>query len=174
MKALLGAIACLSLAPCLAFAQAEQPSKPGPEVQKLGYYIGSWKGEGETKGGPFGKAGKLSSHMTCDWFTGGYQVVCKGEEMGPTGKRGFLNILSYDQSAKSYTEYSISSFGEAEYDQGGTLAGNTLTFLIDQKSAKFRYAETRLSPDLFTYKAEASVGGKPWAVIAEGKIAKVK
>lgn len=41
-------------------ATAQQP-KPGPEVQRLGYYLGSWRGEGETKGGPFGPAGKLSS-----------------------------------------------------------------------------------------------------------------
>jgi hypothetical protein len=25
-----------------------------PEVQKLDYYLGTWKGEGEAKGGPFG------------------------------------------------------------------------------------------------------------------------
>lgn len=174
MRTPLTAAAFLLLAPALAFAQVDKTPKPSPEVQKLGYYIGTWKGQGETKEGPFGKAGKLSSEMTCEWFEGEYQVVCRGHEMGPTGKRGFLNILSYDESAKSFTEYSISSFGEAEYDQGGSFVGNTLTFLIDQKSARFRYAETRLSPKLFTYKAEASVGGKPWAAIAEGKITKVK
>lgn len=67
-------------------ATAQQP-KPGPEVQRLGYYLGSWRGEGETKGGPFGPAGKLSSTTTCEWFAGGFQLVCRGEERGPTGKR---------------------------------------------------------------------------------------
>jgi hypothetical protein len=174
MRTLLTAAAFLLLAPALASAQGSETPKPSPEVQKLGYYIGSWKGQGETKAGPFGKAGKLSSETKCEWFEGGHQVVCRGHEMGPTGKRGFLNILSYDESAKSFTEYSVSSFGEAEYDTGGSIAGNKVTYLVDGKSAKFRYTETRLSPDLYTYRAEASVGGKPWAAIAEGKITRVK
>src|SRR5262245_41522933 len=34
-----------------------QHAKPGPEVQRLAYYLGTWKGEGEAKSGPFGPAG---------------------------------------------------------------------------------------------------------------------
>jgi hypothetical protein len=61
--------------------------KPAPEIQKLGCYVGSWEGHGETKAGPFGPAGKLSSEQTCEWFKGDFQVVCRGEEHGPTGTR---------------------------------------------------------------------------------------
>jgi hypothetical protein len=60
--------------------------------------------------GPFRPAGKLSSTTTCEWFAGGFQLVCRGEERGPTGKRTFLNIRAYDEAAKAYTEYGISSF----------------------------------------------------------------
>lgn len=77
-----------------------QQAKPGPEVQKLGYYLGTWKGDGETKGGPFGPAGKLSSTTTCDWFAGGFQLVCRGEENGATGTRKFLSIRAYEEKAK--------------------------------------------------------------------------
>jgi hypothetical protein len=147
-------------------------------VQKLGYYIGSWKGHGETKAGPFGPAGKLSSSMTCSWFAGRLQVVCRGEEMGPTGKRQFLNILAYDEATKAYTEYSISSRGESEYDRNGSIVGNKLRFVIDQdvggKPAKFRYTEQRLSPALMTYEAEVSVAAAAWRELAAGEIRKVK
>jgi hypothetical protein len=61
--------------------------KPAPEIQKLGCYVGSGEGHGETKAGPFGPAGKLSSEQTCEWFKGDFQVVCRGEEHGPTGTR---------------------------------------------------------------------------------------
>jgi hypothetical protein len=180
MKTSIRAIVFLLLAPCVAVGQAQtdQTSKPGPEVQKLGYYVGTWKGQGETKGGPFGPAGKLSSQMTCEWFAGGFQVVCRGEETGPTGKRAFLNILSYDQEKRAYTQYSISSFGESEYDQGGSFVGDKLTFLLDEdaggKPAKIRYTEVHMSPGLYTYEAEAAVGGGPWMTIAQGKITKIK
>lgn len=180
MRTPISAVAFLLLAPCIAFGQSqtEQTPKPGAEIQKLGYYVGAWKGEGETKEGPFGSAGKLSSSMTCEWFTGGFQVVCRGEEKGPTGKRAFLNILSYDQEKKAYTEYSISSFGESEYDSGGSFNGDKLTFLMDVdaggKPAKLRYSEVHQSPDVYTYEAEGSLSGGPWTTIGEGKITKVK
>jgi hypothetical protein len=172
MKNPLAAALLLLTMPTLALA------KPNPEVQKLGYYVGTWQGHGETKGGPFGAAGKLSSRQTCTWFEGRSQVVCRGHEQGPSGKRDFLNILAYDVKAKAYTEYSISSFGEAEYDQGGSWVGNTLTFFVDQdargKPAKFRYSEAHLSAALYSYRAEVELTGKPWTVLAQGKIRKVK
>lgn len=171
---------CLLIAALAAFgyeATAQQP-KPGPEVRKLGYYVGTWRGEGETKGGPFGPAGKLSSTMTCEWFAGGFQLVCRGEERGPTGERTFLNVRAYDETARAYTDYGISSFGESEYDTGGSIAGNKRTFVLTKemggKPVKLRYTEVQVSPTFFTYQAEASVDGGPWTTIAEGKVTKVK
>jgi len=158
-------------------ATAQQP-KPGPEVGKLGYYLGTWRGEGETKGGPFGPAGKLSSTTTCEWFAGGFHLVCRGEERGPTGTRTFLNIRAYDEAAKAYTEYGISSFGESEYNTGGSIIGNKKTFVVNidvaGKPTKLRYTEVQVSPTFFTYKAEASVSAGPWTMIAEGRVTKVK
>jgi len=157
-----------------------QQSKPGLEVQRLAYYLGTWRGEGATKGGPFGPPGKLSSAMTCDWFAGGFHLVCRGEERGPTGKRTFLNILSYDEKAKAYTEYGISSLGESEYSTGGSIVGNKRTFVkdldsgVEGKHTKLTYTEVQLSPTLYTYQAEASINGGPSTVIAEGKITKVR
>ncbi len=180
MKAPLISAAFLLFASSLALAQSrtDQTPKPSPEVQKLGYYVGTWVGHGETLAGPFGGGGKLSSKMTCNWFAGGFQIVCRGEETGPTGTREYLNIKAYDEKAQAYTEYSISSFGETEYNQGGSLVGNTLKWMVDQdaggRPAKFRYVETRQSPNLMSYEAEVSVDGQPWTALAQGKIAKVK
>ena len=159
-------------------AATPQQPMPGPEVQRLGYYLGSWRGEGVSKGGPLGPAGKLSSTTNCEWFAGGFQLVCRGEESGPTGRRTFLNIRAYDEGAKAYTEYGISSFGESEYDTGGSIVGNKRTFVlnaeVDGKPVKIRYTEVQVSPTFYIYKAEASVDGGPWTVIAEGKVTKLK
>jgi len=167
----------LLLTPTLALAEAAP--KPGPEIQALGYYVGSWQGHGEAKPGLFGPGGKLSSEIGCEWFTGGHHVVCRGEEHGPTGTRAFMALKSYDAQAHTYSEYSISNRGESEYDRGGTLAGNTLTWLLEQdagggKKVKIRYIEVRVSPDRYTYKTEASLDGGPWTVLAAGEIRKLK
>jgi len=174
MSPLLLTVACLASGPA---ATAQEP-KPGPEVQKLAYYVGTWRGEGETKGGPFGPAGKLSSTISCEWHDGGFQLVCRGQESGPTGKRTFLNIMAYDDEAKAYTEYGISSLGETEYSTGGSLVGNKRSFAWNRdmggKPLKLRYTEVQESPTFYTYQAEASVDGGPWTVIAAGKVTKVK
>lgn len=156
---------------------SQQP-KPGPEVQKLAYYLGTWRGEGEAKPGPFGPGGKLSSTTTCEWFAGGFHLVCRGEEHGPTGKRTFLNIRGYDEKTKGYTEYSISDLGESEHNTGGIIVGNQRSFVFDMdmegKPTKLRYVEVQESPTLFTYRAEASVDRGPWTAIAEGKVTKAR
>ena len=155
-----------------------QSLRPGPEIQKLGYYLGTWQGHGESKGGPFGPAGKLSSTTTCEWFTGGFQLVCRGEESGPTGKRSFLNIRSFDAVTRTYTEYGISNFGESEYTTGGIIVDNKKTFVVNiqmsGKPVRIRYTEVRLSPTLFSYRTESSIDGGPWTAFAEGQVRKVK
>lgn len=170
-------VAALLAAPSVAVARPQSAPR-SLEVDKLGYYVGTWEGHGETMGGPLGSAGKLASRQTCSWFAGGFQVICRGEEQGPSGKRQFLNVLAYDDSSKAYTEYSVSSRGEAEYDRGGSLAGNTLMFIVDSdaggKPAKFRYSETHVSPGRYTYRAEVSVDGGKWSELAKGAIVWVK
>jgi len=176
----LALMSCLWIAAHAAFGSAAlaQPPAPGPEIQKLGYYVGTWKGEGEAKGGPFGPAGKLSSTTTCEWFPGGFQLVCRGEESGPTGTRTFLGIRAWDAAAKAYTEYGISSFGETEYTTGGTLVDNRRTFVVntesDGKPLALRYTEVQVSSKLFTYQAEVAIDNGPWATIAEGRVQKVE
>ena len=180
MKTPIGVVVFLLVALCLPFGQTQtnEAPRPGPEVQKLGYYVGSWEGHGETKASALGPAGKLSSKMTCEWFAGGFEIICRGEETGPTGRREFLNILSYDEKTKSYTEYSISSLGESEYDLGVSIVDNRLTYISDvseeEKTVKIRYTEDHSSPSFLTYKAEAAINGGPWTTVAEGKITKVK
>jgi hypothetical protein len=165
--------------PCLAFGQAQtaQPPKPGPEVQKLAYSVGTWKTEGEIKAGSFLPAGKYSVTGTCEWFAGAFHMVCRSEGTGPAGKRTELSILAYDAEAKAYTYYGISSLGESVSSKG-SLTGNTWTWLWEGKAAgkptKFRYTEVQVSPTAYTFKLDNSVAGGPWTVMEEGKATKVK
>ena len=57
---------CLILTSGLALAQApaEKP-KPGPEHKRLGYFVGKWSTDGETKPNPFMPGGKMATKDTC-------------------------------------------------------------------------------------------------------------
>ena len=89
-------------APCLAFGQAQTapPPKPGPEVQRLGYFVGTWKFDGETLLDPKGKYGGT---LTFEWFPGGFSVVGKSEGVGVSGgPMNELGILGYSATEKLY------------------------------------------------------------------------
>ena len=59
-------------------AQAPPAPKPGPEHQKLAYFVGTWTNEGEMKPSPMGPGGKITGKDTCEWFEGGFSVICRG------------------------------------------------------------------------------------------------
>ena len=175
MKRVLVVVVVLAFAvPCLA-----QPPKPGPEVQKLAYYVGTWKLESDLRAGPWGPAGKISGTATCEWFAGGFHVVCRGEfELtGSSERMTNLEIVSYDAEAKVYSYHGITSFG-ASVSGKGSVTGNTWTWLWDEKvagkPAKFRETRVEKSPTSHTFSLEYSVTGGPWTILEEGTVTKVK
>jgi hypothetical protein len=88
--------------PCLAVAQAQtpQPPKPGPAVQRMAFMLGSWQDQNENHQSPLGPAGKETGTSNCEWFTGNFQVVCRADSDGPTGKAAVMSILAWDAGRK--------------------------------------------------------------------------
>ena len=103
---------------------APSPPKPGPEVQKLAYFVGRWTMEGTMQPGPMGPGGKMTGTDTCEWFPGGFHVVCKSAGQGPAGAMHALNLFGYNPERKRYTFYGIdnSGFGDGA---SGVLEGDT-------------------------------------------------
>ncbi len=163
------AAACLVAVVLAAFALAQAPAapKPGPEVQKLGYFVGQWKFEGDSKASAFGPAGKYSGTETCEWFGGRFQVVCHSQSTGPMGKMTGLSVFAYDPETKDYTIYGIDSTGFSVFARG-TVAGNTWTYnwtgTIGGKPAKV-HATVETSPNGYTGRTEGSIGPGPMALI---------
>jgi hypothetical protein len=172
-----GTFFALVIAAAVAAQAPGQPPKPGPEVQKLAYFVGTWKYEGETKAGPFGPAGKFSGEESCEWFTGGFQVVCHSNETAAIGKSTGMTIMAYDAENKAYTFYSISSRGE-NFPGKGMFTGNTLTMSwegkMGGKAAKVRGTIVQDSPTAYSFKMEGAIGDGPLALVGEGKETKVK
>lgn len=170
MNRLLVIVLLVMAAPCLAIGQAPsaQPPKPGPEVQRLGHFVGTWNTV----------AGKSTSTMSCEWFAGGYSVVCREEASGAQGKFSGLRVLTYDPGAKVYTHYMITSMGPGGGLSKGTVTGNTWLWQWEGtdngKPANYRLTLVEVSPTARSTKVEVSVAGGPWTVIEEGKSVKVK
>jgi Protein of unknown function (DUF1579) len=162
-------------------AQAEEKKKmempkPGPEVKKLAYFAGTWKSEGDLKENPFGMpSGKFSSTDKCEWFSGGYSVVCHSTGKGPTGAMHGIGILAYNGEDKVYTYYGIDNMGYGGLSKGN-VDGNNWVYTSDEKMGgkafHGRYSMETSSPDSYTFKYETSEDGQKWMTVMEGKSTK--
>jgi hypothetical protein len=175
--------ATVLLAICVMFfvisiqAQAPQGSpKPGPEVKRLAYNIGTWNSTGEAK--PFGPmpGGKVTGTEKCEWYSGGFFVVCHSEGTGPMGPSKGVSFMGYDPNEKVYTYHEFSSTGDA-IDSKGTVNGDTWTWTAESKmgDAKMSVRVTikEVSKTEYTFKLEMSQNGGEFSVVEEATAHKV-
>jgi hypothetical protein len=150
--------------------------KPGPEVKKLDYFVGNWKSEGEIKQNPFMPAGKMTSTSKCEWFPGGFHVVCHDDGKAPMGAMHGLGILAYNPEEKVYTYAGIDNSGMSTAAKGNVEGSNWTYTSEDKMGGKTyhgRYSMVTSSPDSYTFKYETSEDGSNWMTIMEGKTTKV-
>lgn len=91
---------------CAACAFAQKPAEPGPEVRKLDYFAGTWKGEGTIPPGPWGAGGKYSVTHTPQWLDGRYFLLCHSDiKMPPElgGESTSDGFTGFDNDKKLYT-----------------------------------------------------------------------
>jgi hypothetical protein len=109
---MIGSVAiCVLLLGVAIQAQAPQgPPKPGPEVQKLAYFVGNWKEEGKSTA--HGMAGPVSSTQKWEWVSGGFFIVGHSDNKSPVGDFKIMAVLGYDPETKMYTYNAFDSWGE--------------------------------------------------------------
>lgn len=172
------ALAVLSLAPAFSRAQAVRPGlKPGLEHKKLEYFVGKWKQESQMKASAFGPAGKVTATDTCEWFPGGFHLVCRSEGKGPMGPMKGLGVVGYSPSERAYTYYGIDNSGMAESGRG-KFDGRTWTWTgenkVGGKTIKTRFVEIETSPTVYLLKWRISEDGNPWTTIMEGRETRIE
>ena len=146
--------------------------QPSFEHKKLGVFVGTWEDKAEMKPSPFGPGGKMSLTETCEWFTGGFSIVCHAETTGFIGDLKTLSVLSYDPEEKVYRFYEFNSMGRTTTAKG-IVDGDTWTFdgesKMGNKLIKSRFTIKILSPDSAVMRSEVSVEGGPMNLFMELK-----
>ena len=176
MRAIASIAVALVLASSGLAAQATKPT-PGPEHKRIAFFAGQWKFEGEAKESPLGPGGKFTGTETCEWFAGGFQLVCRSKGTGPKGPMTGMAIMSYDAARKAYTYYALSSLGDNIFVRG-QVQDKIWTWsdeaTIEGKKVKFVATITEETPSSSSFKLETSVDGGPMTVVETGKSTKVK
>lgn len=178
MRTVASLAVAVALGSAVVLAQATKPAKPtpGPEHKRIAFFAGQWNFQGEAKDSPLGPGGKITGSETCEWFAGGFQLVCRTKANGPKGPGTGMSVLSYDPSRKAYTYYALSSFGDNIFVRG-QVQDKVWTWsdeaTIEGKKMKIVATVTEDSPTTTSFKLEASVDGGPMMVIEQGKSTKV-
>ncbi len=157
--------------------QTAGPPQPGPEEKRLGYFVGKWTEEVDLKPSALGPGHKGTIKQTCDWFFGGFQVVCHGDFSGTVGERKDLSIFSYSREEKVYLYYQIISDGDADSSKG-TVRGDTWTWQSETKvgdkviKGRFIYKEASKDTATMTYEIQGDDG--KWNLVMEMKAHRVE
>ncbi|HMC30562.1 MAG TPA: DUF1579 family protein [Candidatus Angelobacter sp.] len=174
-KASMIAVAAIMLSAMVAAAQNPPMPKPGPEVDKLKYFLGNWKEEGEMKPGPMGPGGKFTGASRNELMSGGFFIELHALGNMSMGKYTSTAFLGYNAEDKVYTYNEFSSTGEA-VSAKGTVEGDTWTWTSEEKMGgkvmKGRFTEKITSPTTYDFKFEASMEGGEYATVMEGKATK--
>jgi hypothetical protein len=175
MNALRAACVLISLPAIAGLALAEPPPsvRPGPEHERLGYFVGTWRMEGEVKENPFSPAGTFKGTENCKWFEGGFALVCRSEGEGPAGPTKSLAIMGYSTEEKVYTYYVVENSPMTMTSAArGTFQDGT--FVYDDESShggrtiRSRYTIRQISPTSFSIKAEVMGANGSWTTMVEG------
>jgi hypothetical protein len=171
-----GMLALLAAAPALG-AEGQAP-RPGPEHQRLAYFVGKWKAEGTTAANPFMPAGKFTSADTCEWFGGKFAVVCRSSGKAPTGPTKGLAIMSYSPEEKVYLYYGLDNSPMAMATvPRGTVEGDVWTYTDESKMGgqmvKSRYVITA-SKASYEFRWEVLGPDGQWKELVKGKATRAK
>jgi hypothetical protein len=152
---------------------ADKAPVPGPETQKLGFFVGKWKTSGEVKETPFMPAGKYSGQETCEWFPGRWSVVCRSKGKGPMGPAEGLGIMTWSGDEKAYLYFGIDNSPMVPTSlPRGTLSGDTWTYEDESRMGgqlvKSRYVMVQTGRN--SYRATWSILGPDgkWKPVMEG------
>jgi len=164
----------------LAVVPAQSPgpaAQPGPEVERLAYFLGKWRGEVEIKASAAGPAARVNETAEGEWLPGRRFLVTHWDTQMAAGAVHTLMILGYDPEEKVYTFNTFQSTGESAYAKG-PLVGDTWTWTSkskdDGKAGQSRFTIRVLSPSAYATKFEMSMDGNAWTTIMEGRVAKLK
>ncbi|HKM67596.1 MAG TPA: DUF1579 family protein [Candidatus Acidoferrum sp.] len=154
-------------------AQSSQaPPKPGPQHEKLAFFVGKWTSEGDVKSTSYGPGGKYTATETCEWFPGKFAVSCKTDGAMMGGVIKGMSVMSYDTYQNSYIYFETNNWGENTYAHG-VVDADTWTWTNDSpmngKTVHGRFTMKQLSPDAAAYKFEMATGSDPMTLVMEGK-----
>jgi hypothetical protein len=150
-------------------------SRATPELQKLGYFGGTWAVTGQILFRSFGVPGKFTGGYRNRWSTDGLSLISDWNEQRPTSTESGQITYEYDPELKAYVCHSVDSSGEKETSVGN-VEGQTWTWLSSHTTADGnlggRFTIKQESAGKYTFKFESQSATGEWELALEGSALK--
>jgi Protein of unknown function (DUF1579) len=173
------ALGLITVVTAMGVAAQMGPPTPGPELQKLDYFSGSWTTEATIAPGPWGGGGKFTATGTEEWLKGDFFLIGHDDFTMPAelgGGGSGVSIMGYDADKKAYTEDRYDSNGR-HTKSTGSVNGDTWIWTSENNyngmTIQGRLSMKVVSPTSYTTKYEVSAdGGATWLTFWDGKAIK--
>lgn len=147
---------------CFLGTAAVQAQGNGTDGSQLGFFLGKWTVQGQSRSTPTGAYSTATGNETCAWFSGGPAIVCRETLKDATGETDSIYILSYDPAKKQYTVHGTDNTG-AVTSATGVMAAGVWTW-----NGTVRAADGSATPTRFTFR-QAPGGGRTMDVEIQAK-----
>jgi hypothetical protein len=148
---------------------------PRPEVQKLGYFIGTWHAEGEMKASIVGPAGAVTNVTRNEWMLNKFFYITHHEEHNTAGTFNVVSVTGYDRRKKVYVSYEFDGQGGMGRSEG-TVDGDTWTwtsqFMVGKDTVRSRSTIKPTSTSSYDFTWEIAPHGDDWTLVQQGKATK--
>lgn len=140
-----------------------QPTRRATEESQLGFYLGKWTEEGQSRNTPTGPFSKLTGNETCSWFSGGPSVICRETTKDANSESDAIYIMSYDSSRKTYAVYGTDNMGTIYSGSGTVDAAGVWRWTAESRS------KGEVTPMRYTFKAAGNGSRTMDVEVAAGK-----
>ena len=157
-----------------AAAQAPQTPKPGPEHERLGYFVGKWTGRGRDEAGSDGARRKDDDDRQLRVVRGTLQRDLPLGGQTPMGASKSIGILGYSPEEKVYTYYGVDNTNMTMASvPKGTVQGDTWTYndegmMGGQKMKTARHHQGALT-EAYSFRMETQGPDGKWVTAMESK-----
>jgi hypothetical protein len=151
---------------------AMQIPKPGPEMERLKFLIGSWDWNAEYEKTPMTpQGGKTNGWYKAQLGPGGFSIIADFSENGPLGEEIGHEVLAWDPKQNTYTSVIVGNFpgaviGKSHWD-GENLVTET-EFTANGVTMHLRSMYTDIKDKSTRMEESSQVGDGPIQVIWKG------
>ncbi len=154
----------------MARTEAQQPPRPGPELEPLQVFIGKWINEGQTVPSEGAPAVRILTSDVYEWAPGGFFVLHYAYGFIGSLPGGGIEILRFDQTSKRYMSHFFDSQGNANTDDL-TVDGDSWTWTGESRRCTAIFTEQGATQ---TAHHERSDDGLHWVPSMEVTLRKVE